>query len=355
MLQEPLINRVKEQAAPMAPGGRFLSETHYREAITGFRKYDGGTWRATMKLDITATFLVVPVVALTGWTLFLYVISRVLPSTLAVMSLGPQVHVVLGGALSFIVVFRTNTAYSRWWEARMLWGAVNNNIRSVVCRATTMLKSDAAYTQMVTEFMAYAVLLKNHLRGVKTTPDELGGMLPFALIATLCESANPPLAAVQALAVTVRNGIKTDAGPDALLANASFLSIQTALDALAGTVGACERVKNTPTPYGYVSALRSFMLIWLFSMPFTLIGMYNLLAVPVSAAHTPARARTHARARTREAAARARSPCCRLSPLSASPVLCLPSSLTMRALPCSCLAPPHRPWPSSASSSSTSR
>ena len=114
----------------------------------------------------------------------------------------------LGGALSFIVVFRTNTAYSRWWEARMLWGAVNNNIRSVVCRATTMLKSDAAYTQMVTEFMAYAVLLKNHLRGVKTTPDELGGMLPFALIATLCESANPPLAAVQALAVTVRNGIK---------------------------------------------------------------------------------------------------------------------------------------------------
>jgi hypothetical protein len=78
----------------------------------------------------------------------------------------------------------------------------------------------------------------------------------YALIVTLAESANPPLAAVQALAATVRSGIKTETPADALIANASFLQLSNALDALACTVGACERVKNTPTPFGYVAALR---------------------------------------------------------------------------------------------------
>ena len=108
-------------------------------------------------------------------------------------------------------------------------------------------------------------------------------MLPYALVVTLAESANPPLAAVQALAATVRSGIKTDGGADALIANASFLQLSTALDALANTVGACERVKNTPTPFGYVAALRSFLLMWLFSLPFTIIGGYGFVSVPAMA------------------------------------------------------------------------
>lgn len=105
-------------------------------------------------------------------------------------------------------------------------------------------------------------------------------MLPYALIVTLAESASPPLAAVQALAATVRNGIKTESPADAILANASFLQLSNSLDALANTVGACERVKNTPTPFGYVAALRLFVLLWLFTMPFTLIGTYSWLATP---------------------------------------------------------------------------
>ena len=32
-------------------------------------------------------------------------------------------HSILGFVLSLLVVFRTNTAYDRWWEGRKLWGA----------------------------------------------------------------------------------------------------------------------------------------------------------------------------------------------------------------------------------------
>jgi predicted membrane chloride channel (bestrophin family) len=41
------------------------------------------------------------------------------------------VHTLLGLALSMLLVFRTNTAYDRWWEARKLWGSLVNSSRSL--------------------------------------------------------------------------------------------------------------------------------------------------------------------------------------------------------------------------------
>ena len=262
--------------------GRFLSEAYYREKLAGFRKYDPGLWKSTLTVNMSP-FMAIPFSILICFTLALVLLGKAFPPMAPFLALGPQVHTVLGAALSFIMVFRTNTAYSRWWEARLLWGVVNNTTRSMVCRAPSMMKNEAAFTQLVTELMAFAVCLKNHLRGVKTRPEELGAMLPYALIVTLAESANPPLAAIQAMASTVRSSIKTESPADAALANASFLQLSTALDALANTVGACERVKNTPTPFGYVAALRGFLLLWLFTMPFTLIGTYGVVAVPAMA------------------------------------------------------------------------
>jgi hypothetical protein len=34
-------------------------------------------------------------------------------------------------ALSLLLVFRTNSSYDRWWEARKLWGGVVNRTRDV--------------------------------------------------------------------------------------------------------------------------------------------------------------------------------------------------------------------------------
>ena len=35
----------------------------------------------------------------------------------------PIMHGLLGFAISMLLVFRTNTAYDRWWEGRKLWGS----------------------------------------------------------------------------------------------------------------------------------------------------------------------------------------------------------------------------------------
>lgn len=276
-MKEPLLGGVT--STPSLLTARFLSEPYYNEKKARFRKYDPALWGPTLKIDVSG-FMLIPWVSLVTLTTMLCFAGKVFPFIMPILSLTPQVHTVLGGALAFVMVFRTNTAYSRWWEARLLWGVVNNTTRSVVARAGTMVRNRAVYTQLVTELVTFAVLLKNHLRGEKTGPGELSNMLPFEMIAKLNEAVNPPLAAIEALGQTIHTGIKTELPADALVANASFLQLSTALDALANTVGACERVKNTPTPFGYVSSLRGFLLMWLFTMPLTMIGAYGFVSIP---------------------------------------------------------------------------
>ena len=41
-------------------------------------------------------------------------------------------HTLLGFAISMLLVFRTNTAYDRWWEGRKLWGSLVNNSRNFI-------------------------------------------------------------------------------------------------------------------------------------------------------------------------------------------------------------------------------
>ena len=143
-------------------------------------------------------------------------------------------------------------------QARLLWGTVDNTIRSVVARAPAMLKNEAIYQQLITEFVAYAVLLKNLLRGgQRTPPEEVGAMLPYATIVKLSEAVNPPLAAIQALSLTVRNGMKTEMPADAIVANATFLQLSTALDSLASTVG-CARHGRAMNGRPYLAMPASF-------------------------------------------------------------------------------------------------
>ena len=41
------------------------------------------------------------------------------------------IHSLLGIVLGLFLVFRMNSAYDRWWEARKIWGAVVNDSRSL--------------------------------------------------------------------------------------------------------------------------------------------------------------------------------------------------------------------------------
>jgi len=95
-----------------------------------------------------------------------------------------------GSAIGVIVAFRNQSAYGRWWEARILWGSIVNNSRSWARQVTTgmlSLKGDDAaelkemQRRMVHLQIAYVHALRQHLRGVEPWT-VLAPLLPLPLV-----------------------------------------------------------------------------------------------------------------------------------------------------------------------------
>ena len=51
-------------------------------------------------------------------------------------------HGTLSFVISLLLVFRTNTAYDRWWEGRKQWGALVNNSRGLAIKMSAILAPD---------------------------------------------------------------------------------------------------------------------------------------------------------------------------------------------------------------------
>ena len=64
------------------------------------------------------------------------------------LSLPALPFTILMPALSLLLVFRTNTGYARWNEARTLWGGVINSCRNVVRQSNTYFPDDAKHLQL---------------------------------------------------------------------------------------------------------------------------------------------------------------------------------------------------------------
>jgi putative membrane protein len=95
------------------------------------------------------------------------------------MPQGLNIHTFVGIVLGLVLVFRTNTAYDRWWEGRRLFGALTNSSRNMALQLNAMLPLDDRESR---EFFGKSIpnlyyALKEHLRdGVKPEELHLDGM-----------------------------------------------------------------------------------------------------------------------------------------------------------------------------------
>ncbi|GEM_PF-1962102 len=81
-----------------------------------------------------------------------------------------QAFSLLGVILSIFLVFRTNTAYDRWWEGRKQWGALVNNTRNLAVYIHAMFpKHDYEVRHCMAKYISnFCYALVEHLRdGVK--------------------------------------------------------------------------------------------------------------------------------------------------------------------------------------------
>ena len=91
---------------------------------------------------------------------------ELVPLNIHVVKIEPAVFSLLGILLSLLLVFRTNTAYDRWWEGRKQWGALINHTRGLAVLWNGMLPAGETQNRRfwAEAISAYVLSLSEHLR-----------------------------------------------------------------------------------------------------------------------------------------------------------------------------------------------
>lgn len=189
---------------------------------------------------------------------------------------GVNIHAYVGIVLGLVLVFRTNTAYDRWWEGRKLFGALTNHSRNLAIKLNAVLPEDDLATR---EFFSvtianYYTALKEHLReGVKLEELELEGM-PYEK--ELSQVGHIPNAIGGSLQSRINKLMH-----DGLINGDEYRVINENASAFIDVLGACERIRKTPIPYSYSMYVKKVIFFYLLSLPFSIINSLGYYAIPM--------------------------------------------------------------------------
>jgi putative membrane protein len=171
----------------------------------------------------------------------------------------------LGSAIALILTIRNNAAYSRWWEARTLWGAILNNSRNFARGVLAQIDDEALAHRLIRSQIAYALALRCHLLKL---PSEhvLARYLPPDLAATCAKFNNVPTAIQLAMGRSL-----AAARVDGKLDSVAVANLDRTLAAVVDAQGGLERIRNTPLPRQYSALPLLFSRAYCIVLPLGLV------------------------------------------------------------------------------------
>jgi putative membrane protein len=186
-------------------------------------------------------------------------------------------HTLLGFAISMLLVFRTNTAYDRWWEGRKLWGNLVNNSRNLAIKLKAMLPENdlASRTFFRQVIPLYAVALQKHLQK-ETTKFELDEK-PHPEFPSLQDIHHVPNRVSESMITKINSLYK-----QGTLSGDQLIIINNEISSFTNICGACERIKNTPIPYSYSAFIKKFIFIYVATLPFGFAFNLGYFTIPVT-------------------------------------------------------------------------
>jgi putative membrane protein len=177
------------------------------------------------------------------------------------------VYSLIGFVLSLLLVFRTNTAYDRWWEGRKKWGELVNNTRTLAIKVVTSTKDpdDIKYFRRL--IVNYVYGLKWHLRN--EDEELVADLLDDEKIA-FDEATHKPSFYSKLMYARLQEMMQSGK-----IDGNEFLSFDTNLNTFSNITGACERIKSTPMPYSYSLFLKKFIFIYVTTLPLAFVSSFG--------------------------------------------------------------------------------
>ncbi len=188
-----------------------------------------------------------------------------------------------GTVIALLLGFRTNSAYDRWWEARIIWGAIVNDSRTWVRQLMTFIpfgNRESNEFQLIRELglrhVAWNYSLTRNLRKQDPAQD-LKGLITENEIEKLKGKINVPNALLYTQAEKIKNAHK-----DQLLDAYQFVQLDGTLSRLTDSMGKCERIKSTVFPSSYSLLVDLLIYLWILFLPFGLVDTIGYFLIPTT-------------------------------------------------------------------------
>lgn len=198
--------------------------------------------------------------------------------------------------LMFLVVFRTQTTYRKWSQARTAWTMVNSSCRALALQACVYMKDLDAASSVCRYLVVFVLSVRFWLRQEPIAEDLVSSLLTPEGLAYLQERAKPtelqtridgdtsrsfhfknitaPNPVLCVLRGILRHAVETkQIGPFHTMMEGHFKILQTNLHTM-------EKVLDTQIPYAYITHVRTAIFVYCISIPFFLVkdnGWYTVL------------------------------------------------------------------------------
>jgi ion channel-forming bestrophin family protein len=186
-------------------------------------------------------------------------------------------HGLLGFVISLLLVFRTNTAYDRWWEGRKLWGSLTNNSRNLALKLASILKDEEDRAFFKITIPSYAAALRDHLRREQTRIELFDPVTKKSRKRIeIDESKHIP----NQVAGIMYNKVK-ELHEDGKISGYELINLNAELLSFTDICGACERIRNTPIPYAYSMFIKKFIFFYVLTLPIGYVFSLGYYVIPV--------------------------------------------------------------------------
>jgi putative membrane protein len=184
--------------------------------------------------------------------------------------------------LGLLLVFRTNTAYERFWEGRRLWGTITISVRNLARQIWIAVDEkepqDAANkVRALRLLVAFAGATKLHLRQEQMN-SELEALMPQEQYVKLKDMNNPPLEVTFWIGEYLKKQHERGC-----VDSYQLTSMYSILNEMVGALTGCERILKTPMPLAYAIHLKQLLLIYCLFLPFDMVSKLNWWTAPVVA------------------------------------------------------------------------
>ena len=185
-----------------------------------------------------------------------------------------MIHSLLGFVLSLLLVFRTNTAYDRWWEGRKLWGKLVNDTRNFAIKINVILGNDRKSADQIARYLKYFPhFLAKHLsqESTRLALDE-----GYSEIEKSLKNHGP-----SDLVILLTHKLY-QLKKEGKISDTEMLYLDTQTTGFLDVCGGCERIKNTPIPYSYSSFIKKFIILYVLALPVAYVINLGLFMIPLT-------------------------------------------------------------------------